>query len=559
MSVTPSPAGPELSTPDEPRLNSLATCPLPVLRWAVLVVLLIAEFLGLSMAYDAYDRVNDPGWPGLAINKSPKFLRVGMVAGLVTVVVAGWCLRREIRAAINRQSPATAWLYVLGHLAAFAVFAFATNRILAPETLDTPVSVFDLLFWLTAGAVTGLLWAAAVLPPRAWPRLAWRGRWAILTGALVAGGGLLIAQLFLDGWDALARPTLWLSHRFLRFFTSETVYDPNTHALGTDAFWVYVTAPCSGYEGMGLICAYLAAYFWLFRRDLRFPQAFLLLPLGLVAVWVVNSLRIAVLIWIGGHVSPKLAMGGFHSQAGWLGFSAVALGVVWLSHHLRLFSVSPVDRSSRAGDPTVAYLAPFLAAVAIQMLTLAFVPSPDMWYPLRAGVAAALLAWFWRRYQGFERGAWMGSLFGVAVGVGVFAMWLGLSRLMPGSEATDPRSVIADWPPWSAALWLFAWVVGFVLITPLTEEIAFRGYLMRRLTSADFERVAPGRFAWLSFLVSSALFGLLHGQWLAGTLAGMAYASVVYRTGRLRDAVLAHAVTNGLLVAVGFGTGYWTA
>jgi len=559
MSVTPSLAGPLVSSSAEAAGDSQGTRHLPILRWVILVVLLMAEFLGLSMAYDAYSRVNDPGWPGLAITKSPKVIRVAMVAGLVTAVVAGWYLRREVRIAIDRQSPMIAGLYVLGHLAAFAVFAFATDRILAPSTLDTSVSVPNLVFWLTAGVVTGLFWAAAVVPPRAWPRLAWSGRWAILTGMLVAGGGLLIAQIFLDGWNTLARPTLWLSHRFLRIFTTETIYDPNTHALGTEAFWVYVTAPCSGYEGMGLICAYLAAYFWLFRRDLRFPQALLLLPLGLVAVWVVNALRIAVLIWIGGSVSPKLAMGGFHSQAGWLGFSAVALGVVWLSHRMRLFAVSPVERSSRGDDPTAAYLAPFLAAVAVQMVTIALVASPDAWYPVRAGVAAVLLVWFWRRYEGLHGGAWTGSLFGVAVGVGVFVIWLGLSRLIPASDAMNPNAVTAGWPAWLAGLWLTAWIIGFVVVTPLAEEIAFRGYVMRRLISVDFESVPPGRFTWLSFLVSSAVFGLLHGHWLSGMIAGMAYAAVLYRTGRLRDAVVAHAVTNGLLVAVGFGTGYWTA
>src|SRR5262249_9151685 len=110
----------------------------------------------------------------------------------------------------------------------------------------------------------------------------------------------------------------------------------------------------------------------------------------------------------------------------------------------------------------------------------------------------------------------------------------------------------------ATGLWIAAWLVGFVIVTPLAEEIAFRGYLMRRLIATDFQSVPLGKFTWFSFLVSSAIFGLLHGQWLAGTFAGMAYAGVVYRTGRLRDAVVAHAVTNGLLAAVGFATGHWS-
>jgi len=214
---------------------------------------------------------------------------------------------------------------------------------------------------------------------------------------------------------------------------------------------------------MGLICAYLAGYFWLFRHELRFPQAFLLLPLGLIAVWVLNAVRIAVLIWIV-SLSPKLAIGVFHSQAGWLGFSVVALGLVWLSHRLQLFSVSPVVRSSPGTDPTAAYLLPLLAGVAVQMLTIAFVPSPEAWYPLRAGLAGVLLAWFWRQYEGFGDGAWAGSLFGIGVGVGVFAMWLALSRVMSGGDGLDPRSVVADCPSWLAGLWIAAWLIGFVIV-----------------------------------------------------------------------------------------------
>ena len=379
-----------------------------------------------------------------------------------------------------------------------------------------------------------------------------------MIGLAVACGGLLIAQLFQDGWDALARPTLWLAHQFLRIFATNTVYEPETYRFGTDTFWVFVTPPCSGYEGMGLICAYLAAYFWLFRRDLRFPHALLLVPIGLVAVWIVNAFRIAMLVFIGDRVSPQLAIGGFHSQAGWIGFSAVALGIVWVSHRSRLFLRSTADRTIAGGNPTAAYLAPLLAAIAVQMLTVAFVPAPEAWYPLRAGAAAAALVWFWRRYESLAANDWSGPLFGIAMGTGVFVIWLGLAQVIPAADPTDPRAAVAGWSAWARAMWLAAWVVGFVLITPLAEELAFRGYLMRRLISADFERVLPGQFTWLSFLVSSALFGLLHGQWIAGTIAGMGYAAVVYRTGRLRDSIVAHAVTNGLLAAVGLSTGYWT-
>ena len=72
-------------------------------------------------------------------------------------------------------------------------------------------------------------------------------------------------------------------------------------------------------------------------------------------------------------------------------------------------------------------------------------------------------------------------------------------------------------------------MVGSVVTVPLAEELAFRGYLTRRLMATEFQEIPLGRFTWFSFLISSALFGALHGRWLAGILAGMLYALALYR------------------------------
>jgi CAAX prenyl protease-like protein len=88
-----------------------------------------------------------------------------------------------------------------------------------------------------------------------------------------------------------------------------------------------------------------------------------------------------------------------------------------------------------------------------------------------------------------------------------------------------------------------------VIVVPLVEELAFRGYLLRRLVSPDFTSVPFVKFTWLSLMGSSLAYGLLHERWLAGVLAGLLFAFAQYRRGRLTDAVLAHAVTN-LLLAV---------
>ena len=83
-------------------------------------------------------------------------------------------------------------------------------------------------------------------------------------------------------------------------------------------------------------------------------------------------------------------------------------------------------------------------------------------------------------------------------------------------------------------------VLGSVLVTPVVEELAFRGYLTVPTMAADFKSVPQGTFSWPSFLVSSSLFGMLHDRWIAGIMAGVFYALALYGRRNLSDAVLAH-------------------
>jgi CAAX prenyl protease-like protein len=109
--------------------------------------------------------------------------------------------------------------------------------------------------------------------------------------------------------------------------------------------------------------------------------------------------------------------------------------------------------------------------------------------------------------------------------VAVFVIWMGLEGAMPGASArsTIPTS-LAESPAGLAAVWLLFRVLGSVITVPIAEELAFRGHLLRRLISPNFDDLSTLRFTWLSCVVSLVLFGALHGRWLAGTVAGMCYA-----------------------------------
>jgi exosortase E/protease (VPEID-CTERM system) len=280
-----------------------------------------------------------------------------------------------------------------------------------------------------------------------------------------------------------------------------------------------------------------------------------LFPIGTATIWVANAIRITGLILVGTWYSPALAEGTFHSLAGWIALNIVAIALMLISQHLRLFQKRELVST---GNPTVPYLLPVLALIASSMIAGAFTTDGfDRYYP--ACVVATLLAFscYFRKYK--EMQLTSASWQAIAVGLLVFVGWMGLERFY---QAPTNDSVAADalrgMKTFSALAWLAFRVFGSVVTVPLAEELAFRGFLTRRLISRDFQEVMPGQFTWLSFVASSLAFGFMHQRWLAGTLAGMAYALVYYRRGRLGDAVLAHATTNALIAAWVLTTGDWS-
>ncbi|MBX9578867.1 MAG: exosortase E/protease, VPEID-CTERM system [Gemmataceae bacterium] len=330
------------------------------------------------------------------------------------------------------------------------------------------------------------------------------------------------------------------------------VCDTDLGRLGTGAFVVRIAPQCSGYEGMGLVLAFVGGYLWVNRYSLRLPHALLLLPLGVGLAWAANTARIVALVLIGTWGSREVALGGFHSHAGWLAFTGIALGVGAAAQGCGLFRrPAAAPTTPAAGPPTAAYLLPFLALVAAAMLSAAFTAGFDRWYPARVAVAGGLL-WYFRR--GYPRLRW--SWAAVAGGLAVAGVWVALG---PDGSAAGAPPELATLPAGWAAAWLAVRLVGSCLVVPAAEELAFRGYLTRRLIAARFDAVPPGTFRWASFLVSSLLFGAMHGRLAAGVVAGMAYALLYCRRRELGDAVLAHATTNAALAAWALSTGDWDA
>jgi exosortase E/protease (VPEID-CTERM system) len=296
----------------------------------------------------------------------------------------------------------------------------------------------------------------------------------------------------------------------------------------------------------------VAIYLWLFRRQLSFPRAFWLLPIGWLAIWLANVVRIVVIIVIGTEISPQIATQGFHSQAGWIAFTAIALGLVALSHRSGLLTVEGAVRSAAPPRRASAMLVPFIVLMAASMVSAAFSDGFDVLEPL-AAVVAAIAVWRFRgEYRMWPfRVAPRPILIGLATAIG----WIAMVGPPPPEMATPLP--LRDWPVLAGATWLLLRLVGSVIVVPVVEEIAFRGYLLRMLRDGDFESAEATRFAWRPFLISSILFGLMHSHWIAGMIAGAAFALAFYHRGRVADAIVAHVVANGIIAAVVLSLGWW--
>lgn len=181
-------------------------------------------------------------------------------------------------------------------------------------------------------------------------------------------------------------------------------------------------------------------------------------------------------------------------------------------------------------------------------------------YVLSVLVVGAVMAWWWRDYGELDRQnlpTLREAALAAIVGAVVFVVWIKLDmKPFRIGEATatfiplDPQGQIV-WP-----LVVGHWV-GAALLVPVMEELFWRSFLMRWIDRAQFETVVPAQVTLKAIMLSTFVFTLAHTLWLAAIIAGLAYAWLFVRTGKLWVPIIAHGVTNGALGIWVVATGNW--
>jgi exosortase E/protease (VPEID-CTERM system) len=431
------------------------------------------------------------------------------------------------------------------------------------------------------------LLALACIPLRTWIAIVRTTSPLWLFACLAGGAAWCLRYPFQSFWNAsssgfagmLQMITFNSVHAVVRLCLPGLLVDPATFTIGTDRFAVIIAKECSGMEGLGLVLVFTVVWLTYFRKESRFPQALLLIPGALLCVWALNIVRICSLIMIGNAGAPDVAMVGFHSQAGWIAFTAVAFAFSMATQRLswvrripsaaiepvadsgltaverKTTGIAELDEEKRESPATPAYLIPFLAILGSSLISKAASGYFEWLYPIRFLAAAAAL-WFFRAE--LKKLNWSFGWAALLTGGAIFLVWIASAFLAGGPSYSPLGGALAGLPPMARLTWIAFRIAAEGITVPIAEELAFRGYLSRRMVNREFDEVPFSRMTMLSMGVSSVLFGLLYGQhWIAGMLAGMAYAAVLKWRGRMGDAVVAHATSNLLLAAWVLLRGDW--
>jgi uncharacterized protein len=211
---------------------------------------------------------------------------------------------------------------------------------------------------------------------------------------------------------------------------------------------------------------------------------------------------------------------------------------------------------------TIAYTAPFVAFLAMLGIERALSLPAEVYYPIRLAIVLTLLIALSRRVI-----PWRPSAFWASTGIGivVFLVWIAPDAIFNYRHTWLFQNSITGAAESSVPVWLRARfgfvavrVFGCVVAVPLLEELFWRGWLMRWLVDTNFLKVPLAIYVPKAFWVVALMFASEHGPyWEVGLVAGIIYNWWVIRTGNLADAILAHAVTNGLLSAWVLYTGRW--
>ena len=455
------------------------------------------------------------------------------------------------------------FIFIMVQISAFIALIYTSHLLFdTPQNNARPSPALYAL-WLILAVATFVLWLISIAKLtliREFIKLEWKRLGiAFTTSVLVWFLAISSQELWSISFTSfLVDASYYVASSLLSLGVEEqNLYlNPHEHLMGVNDFVVHISPECSGYEGIGLITAFTAIYIYINRHRLRFPNVFLLLPIGIATIWLLNSARLSSLVLIGAYWSPQIAIGGFHSQAGWITFIITSLMLIWAADKSNLVTSDSANNKHKPKiNLPIATLLPLVTILAVTLITSALTTNFDILYPIKVIAAGLVLfkVWHLLDLHPFKPRIFLS----VTAATAVTIIWI---TLLGHSEESDSEfsNGLASLDDTWACIWLMFRFIGATITVPIAEELAFRSYLLCRFSHVEISNRGKIPVVITGIAISSLAFGFLHSAWLAGILAGVFYAYVRLRTHHIGDAILSHSLTNGMIFFYAAITGSWS-
>ena len=189
---------------------------------------------------------------------------------------------------------------------------------------------------------------------------------------------------------------------------------------------------------------------------------------------------------------------------------------------------------------------------------------------LTYGAVAAALVWHRKAYDELRSpGLTAGAVAtGVMAGIAGIVLWIAPYHFWPefhrtdslfgllggGRTLLDPAGMETSG---RSAVFFAVRSLGYVLVTPLFEELFVRSFLLRYPINPRFTEVSFGTYTHLAFWGSALFFSLSHPEWIVALAYGVLLNLVLLKTRNLLACIVAHGVSNLLLTVYVLITGNW--
>lgn len=202
-----------------------------------------------------------------------------------------------------------------------------------------------ILFWL---AFAFILFALAVFQPSYLKKFIVEFKKELPIFAAMGIVMYLLLMWFQKQWYFFSHSVSKILYGLLSLiYGSGAFYDigPDGPLVGLRDFVINIGPPCSGIDSMFLFLAFSAAIFALDHKRLKKNVFFISSAIGLLGVYLVNVLRLFLLVLAGVYISPEFSVGLFHTNAGWVLFI-----LYFLAYYLVIRKFIYVDRVANSKE-----------------------------------------------------------------------------------------------------------------------------------------------------------------------------------------------------------------